>query len=220
MSITTWPTREKLLQAGAQTLSDAELIAVLIKNGIPERNAIELAHDWLMHYGSLHGLFAADYACLSQQHGMDKPTYCQLKAAMELHRRYLQESLKRQGKLLHVNDAKKFLRAELCHHENETFACLFLDSQHRIIHFEKLFSGSINQTNVHPRVVVKRALYYNSAALIAAHNHPSGIVKPSQADRRITQHLQNTLPLVEIRLLDHIIVGDQTTFSFAEAGLL
>jgi DNA repair protein RadC len=224
MSITHWPSserpREKLLESGAQRLSNAELIAILIQKGRPGKDAITLAREWLQHYGSLSALLTDDFQNLSQLHGLGKAIYCQFKAILELQRRYLEESLKRKGELLCAEDAKMFLSAQLRHHKNEVFGALFLDNQHRIIQFENLFYGSIRQARVYPREIVKRALSHNSAALIIAHNHPSGVVKPSQSDQRVTKQLEEALGLVEIRLIDHIIVAGEATYSFAENGLL
>ncbi|ABS77915.1 RadC family protein [Coxiella burnetii] len=224
MSITQWPTserpREKLLREDAHILSDAELIAVIIQKGVRGCNAVELAREWLNHLGGLASLLNADFHRLSGLRGLGKAVYCKLKAAAELQRRYLRQSLERKGQLGCTQDAQQLLYAQLRHHESEVFACLFLDNRHRIIQFEKLFYGSINQASVHPREIIKRALYHNSAALIVAHNHPSGVPDPSQADRAATTHLKEALALIDVRLLDHIIIGDRNSFSFAESGLL
>jgi DNA repair protein RadC len=224
MSIIDWPEqerpREKLLRLGASALTNAELLGLVILKGVRHHNAIEVARGWLHHYQGLSALFNADYASLSQQLGIGLATYCQLKACIELQKRYLEEQVHRHGELRHSADAKNFLIASLRHYEHEVFACLFLDSQHRLIRFEKLFDGSLRQTQVHIREVVKRALLCNAAALIVAHNHPSGIATPSPADQTVTQALTQALILIEVKLLDHIIVGGNETYSFAEAGML
>lgn len=206
--------QEKCFHGAAQSLSNAELIALLI-----QKNDATPAENWLQHYQGLCGFLNADFKSLSQQ-GVTLETYCQLKACLELQKRYLQEPLERYNPLHHSQDAKAFLIAQLRPYDHEVFACLFLDIQHRLIRFEKLFTGSLKQTHVHPREVVKRALFHNAAAVIIAHNHPSGTVKPSLADREITERLRQALDLIEVRLLDHIIVAQNRTYSMAEAGLL
>lgn len=224
MTITKWPTqerpREKLLQLGAEALSDAELLAILLGKGAPGQNALDLARYLLKQYGSLQKVIGCSYEQFSQHKGLGLAKYSQLQAAVELHRRYLQEPLKREGSILDAKEAIHFLIAKLRGCEQEIFACLFLDNQHRIIRFEKLFHGTLSRAHVHPREVVKKALSYNAAAIIVAHNHPSGNPKPSKADQITTQHLEKALRLVDVRLLDHFIIGDTETISLAQRGLI
>ncbi len=174
----------------------------------------------LAHYKGLRGLFSASAESFCRRRGLGISKYTQYQAAIELGRRHLQEPLKRGNAITQAQDAEQFLIASLRDLEHEVFACLFLDNRHRVIQFEKLFFGSIDTTSVHPRVLIKRALHHNAAAVILAHNHPSGIPKPSHADREITRELVKALQLVEVRLLDHIIVGDTTTTSLASMGVL
>lgn len=224
MTILEWPSserpREKLMAQGANALSDAELLAILFGTGTKGKTAIDLARDLLQKYQGLRGLFAASMESFCQLPGMGVSKYTQCQAAMELSRRHLQESLQRDDVITKVEDVEQFLIASLRGFDHEVFACLFLDNRHRIIRFEKLFNGSIDTTSVHPRLLIKRALHHNAAAVILAHNHPSGVAEPSQADRQITQLLAKTLRLVDVRLLDHMIVGDTTITSFVQRGLL
>lgn len=224
MIISEWPVqerpREKLLHLGASALSDAELLAILFGKGICGQNALDLARSLLKQYGSLQALLTCSFEQLRQHKGLGLAKYSQLQAAVELHRRCLQEPLQRVGSITQPKDANDFFIANLRGCEQEIFAGLFLDNQHCIIRFEKLFYGTINHANIHPREVVKKALCYNAVALIVAHNHPSGNPKPSKSDLYITVQLQKALELVEIRLLDHIIIGDTKTVSLAENGLL
>ena len=187
------------------TLTDAELLTLLFQD-TGTKNALDLANTLLQEHG-LHNLFTRHYKALKKHPDFNMAKYTQLQAGAELHRRYLQAPLKRQG-IQHPDEAADFLIAQLRAHEHEVFACAFLDNQHRIIHFEKLFHGTINHSTVYPREVVKRALYHNAAAVIAAHNHPSGTPKPSQADQEITSHLKKALALVDVRLLDHFIIAE------------
>jgi DNA repair protein RadC len=199
--------RKKLLELGTDALTNAELLELVIQQKLP-------------HCHRLSELFIADFHRLSQQFGINAATYCQLQACLELQRRYLQETVSQQQPLLHSQAVKAFLITSLRHFEQEIFACLFLDNQHRLIRFEKLFTGSLRETNIHPREVAKRALCHNAAALIAVHNHPSGVPNPSLADQMATKRLHKALALIEVQLLDHIIVGGNETYSFAEAGLI
>jgi len=224
MMINQWPTqerpREKLISFGATSLSDAELLAILLSKGTLGQSAIELGCELINHYGSLRAVFTSSYEQLSQHRGVGSAKYCQLQAAMELHRRMLEEPLKRKTSISHPQHVADFLKARLQDCDREVFAGLFLDTQHRVIRFEKLFYGSIKQAVVHPREVVKRALFYNAGAIIVAHNHPSGVAKPSQEDREVTDALIRALNLVEIRLLDHFIIGDSEAVSLASLGWL
>ena len=224
MSIRDWPDderpREKLLSRGAGALSDAELLAIFLRIGIPGRSAVDLARDLLQQYGGLRQLLEADQASFCKGPGLGPAKYAQLQAVLEMGRRYLEETLQRGDALQSAADTRRYLVAQLRHQPHEVFACLFLDNRHRVINFEELFYGTIDGASVHPRQVVKRALYHNAAALILAHNHPSGVAEPSRADEQITLRLQEALSLIDVRVLDHFIIGDGECVSFAERGLI
>ncbi len=224
MTISQWPLqerpREKLLNFGRAAISDAELLAIIFGNGLRGQSVLDLARNLLQRYDGLHGIFNASFASLTQQQGIGLAKYSQLQAAAELHCRYLKEQLKREGTLTHSRAVRQFLLAQLRGHEEEIFSCLFLDNRYQIIRFEKLFRGTINMATVHPREVVKSALALNAAAIIVAHNHPSGDPTPSPADRQLTERLSQALTLVDIQLIDHIIVSGAKTLSFAELGYM
>lgn len=224
MSIRDWPDaerpREKLLQRGAAALSDAELLAIFLRTGVSGRSAVDLARDLLNHYGGLRPLLEADQTSFCANPGLGPTKYVQLQAVLELGRRYLEATLQRGDALQSVADTRRYLTARLRHEPHEVFACLFLDNRHRVIAFEELFHGTIDGASVHPRQIVRRALYHNAAALILAHNHPSGIAEPSRADEQITLRLKEALALIDVRVLDHMIIGDGQVVSFAERGLL
>lgn len=224
MPITDWPTserpREKLLSQGIHALSDAELLAIFLRTGVPGKTAVDLGRDLLQEFGSLRHIVSADRQRFCQSRGLGLAKYAQLQAALEIALRYLQETLQHDDVMANPKDTQRYLTARLRKHQREVFGCLFLDNAHRVIQFDELFHGTINSTTVHPREVVKRALSYNAAAVILAHNHPSGVAEPSAADKYITQQLKQALSLVDIRVLDHIIVGDGQIASFAERGLL
>ncbi len=222
MPITDWPAaerpREKLLHRGAAALSDAELLAIFLRTGIPGRTAVDLAREILAHFGGLRGLLGADRRRFCARPGLGEAKYAQLQAALELARRHLDATLNRGDALTDPATTRRYLAARLRDHPHEVFACLFLDNRHRVIAFEELFRGTIDGASVHPREVVRRALHHNAAALILAHNHPSGVAEPSEADRRITRRLQDALALVDVRVLDHVVVGDGECVAFAERG--
>ena len=211
--------REKLLMLGSEALSDAELLAILIHKGAPGLSALELARELLARHGCLNRIFSLSYEELSQHRGLGLAKYSQLQAAVELCRRLSAERIRPKTSITHPTDAETLLAAKLRGCEQEVFACLFLDARHRVIRFEKLFYGSIKHAEVYPREVVKKALRYNAAAIIVAHNHPSGEATPSQADQDVTSTLVKALALVDIRLLDHFIVGDSEIVSLAALGL-
>lgn len=212
--------REKLLQHGARALSDTELLAIFLRTGIPGKTAVDMARDLLGEYGSLRALFNASHQRLCQTKGMGDAKYTQLQAVLEMARRCLWEDLQRGNGLTSPQQSRDYLQAQLSQEPREVFAALFLDSQHRVLGFEKLFYGTINSAAIHPREIVRRCLELGAAALIVAHNHPSGIAEPSQADRQITEQLQRTLTLIDVRLLDHIVIGHGSCSSFAERGWL
>lgn len=223
MAITDWPIeerpREKLLQKGPNHLTDAELLAIFLRTGVRGTNAVEMAKQLLEEYGSLRSLLAADLERFSQSRGLGTAKYVQLQATVEMARRYLSEALKRGEEITSVSAVRDYLKIRLRDYQHEVFACLFLDNRHRIIQYKEMFTGTIDGASVYPREVVKQALKDNAAAVIFAHNHPSGIAEPSDADKRITQRLTDALGLVDIRVLDHFVIGDEVV-SFAERGLL
>lgn len=210
--------REKLLIRGPQALSDAELLAIFLRTGTPEMNVLELADFLLRQSGSLRALFSASKDQFCAHKGLGEAKFVQLQAVLEMTQRYLAETLKRGDALTSPQQTKLYLTSVLRDRHREAFYILFLDNQHRVIQDEILFEGTIDAASVYPREVVKRALQLNAAALILAHNHPSGIAEPSQADRRITQRLIEALQLVDIRVLDHFVIGDGEEVSFAELG--
>jgi DNA repair protein RadC len=224
MAIRNWPEeerpREKLLAKGPGALSDAELLAILLRTGMPGRSALDLARDLLKSFQSFRKLLAADRRRFCAEPGLGLVRFAELQAAVEISRRQLTESLRTGPPLGSPRATCDFLTAKLRDLEHEVFCCLYLDKRHRLIQFEELFRGTIDGASVHPREIVKLALQRNSAAVIVAHNHPSGIPEPSQADELITQRVKEALALVDIRLLDHIIVGDGVSVSLAERGLL
>ena len=224
MSITDWPQaerpREKLLARGAQALSDAELLAIFLRTGSKGKTAVDLGRELLSRYQGLRQLLELDLQELCQYPGIGSTKYVQFQAALELGRRYLESGIRRDTALSSPGDTRNYLKARLRAYPHEVFACLFLDNRHRVICFEELFTGTIDGASVHPRVVVRRAIYHNAAALIFAHNHPSGVAEPSHSDRLLTQRLKDALGLIDIRVLDHLVVGDAEVVSFAERGIL
>lgn len=224
MAITDWPLaerpREKLLSQGAAALSDAELLAIFLRTGIPGRSAVDLARDLLSGFGSLRALLQADLKVFCSHSGLGPAKFVQLQAVMEMGRRHLYEEMQRGDALTSPGSVRRYLKSQLLGLPHEVFACLFLDNQHRVIAFEELFRGTLDSASVYPREVVKRALAHNAAALILTHNHPSGVSEPSQADLMLTRRLKESLALVDIRVLDHLVVGDGEPVSFAERGLL
>ncbi|WP_295389137.1 DNA repair protein RadC [uncultured Thiodictyon sp.] len=224
MAITDWPAderpREKLLERGAESLTNAELLAIFLRTGIPGKSAVDLARDLLTTFEGLTGLMAADERRFCAVKGLGPAKYAQLKAVMELSRRYLLTRVADQDVLTSPEATRDFLKLKLYGLPHEVFACLYLDNRHRVIRYEELFHGTIDGSSVHPREVVRRVLETNAAAVIFAHNHPSGVAEPSQADLRITQRLKEALALIEVRVLDHLIIGEGPGTSLAERGLL
>ncbi len=224
MTMTDWPAaerpREKLIANGAKALSDAELLAIFLRTGTPGQTAVELARTLLKEFGGLRQLLQANQRQLCAANGLGPAKFAQLQAILELARRHLGEHLQRGDLLLNPDATRRYLITTLGDLPHEVFCCLFLDTRHRLICYEELFQGTIDGASVHPREVVRRALHHNAAAVILAHNHPSGIAEPSDADQRITQRLKEALHLIDIRVLDHLIIGDRTAMSFAERGLL
>lgn len=222
MSMHNWPLnerpRERLLEYGASVLSDAELLAIFLRTGVVGRNAVELARDLLSSFGGLRQLLEADQASFTGHLGLGPAKYAQLQAVLEMGRRHLAASIQRDSALESPQAVRDFLKAKLRHEQHEVFACLFLDTKHRVLAFEILFYGTIDGASVYPRQVVKRALANNAAALILTHNHPSGVAEPSQADKVLTERLKEALALVDVRVLDHFIVGDGEPLSMVERG--
>lgn len=224
MAISDWPAaerpREKLLGRGAQALSDAELLAIFLRTGVAGKTAVDLARDLLQHFGGLRPLMESDQQEFCQAKGLGPAKYTQLQAVLEMARRHLFETLKQADVLTSAEATKRYLQAHLRPYQREVFLCLYLDNQHAVLSTEELFFGTIDGASVYPREVVKRCLHNNAAAVIFAHNHPSGVAEPSQADRHITERLREALNLVDIRVLDHLIVGDGEVVSLAERGWL
>ena len=223
MAITDWPSaerpREKLLTRGASTLSDAELLAIFLRTGITGVSAVDLARQLLTSFGSLRSLLTASRKEFCKHKGLGDAKYAQLQAVLEMSNRHLQESLIRNESLTSSTDTLRYLHGQLRDRPHEIFACLMLDNRNRVIAFRELFRGTIDGASVYPREVVKQALADNAASVILAHNHPSGVCEPSQADIQITERLKSALALVDIRVLDHVIVGEQT-LCFSERGLI
>ncbi len=210
--------REKLLLRGASILSDAELLAIFVRTGIPGRSALQIAHDIIDEYGGLVPLLNADQKNFCRTRGLGPAKYAQLAAVLEMAKRY-QTGRAGEREFLESPDAvKSVIALHMRDLENEVFSCLFLDNRHRLINYQELFNGTIDSASVYPREVVKAALKQNAAAVIFAHNHPSGVAEPSRADIEITAKLKKALALVDIRVLDHIIAGDGYQVSMAERG--
>lgn len=224
MSIKDWPAeerpREKLLLKGSEALTDAELLAIFLRTGIAGKTAVDMARELLNDFGSLQALLDASQTRFCQAKGLGNAKYAQLQAVLEMAKRHFAEILQRGDALTSPQTTRAYLSAQLRGYSYEVFACLFLDNQNRVILLEELFRGTIDGASVYPREVAKRALFHNAAAVIFAHNHPSGVNEPSQADKQITEKLKQALVLFDIRVLDHFIIGDGQPYSFAEHGLL
>ncbi|MDZ4813707.1 MAG: DNA repair protein RadC [Pseudomonadota bacterium] len=224
MRITEMPARqrprERLLSLGPAALSDAELLALFLRTGVRGSNVIELAQQLLNTHQGLAGLMSMDPPALLRARGLGPAKTCQLLAALELSRRYLESRLQYESVFSDPVRAGEFIALKLRQYPNEVFAVAFLDAQYRLLAFEELFRGSISSTEVHPREIVRRALAHNAAAVILAHNHPSGLAEPSQADRLLTTRIVETLALIGVRVLDHLIVGHGRPISLAERGML
>lgn len=224
MAITDWPEnerpREKLLLRGAAALSDAELLAIFLRTGLPGKSAVDMGRDLIVEFKNLTRLFAASRHEFCAFPGLGDAKYAQLQAILEMARRALSEEMRHTDALNSPAAVRNYLRLALAGKAHEVFCGVFLDSQNRVLAVEELFRGTLSQASVYPREVVKRALAHNAAAIILAHNHPSGIAEPSHADENLTQALKAALALVDVRVLDHFIVGCGETISFAERGLL
>lgn len=224
MSITQWPEderpRERLLKQGAAALSDAELVAIFLRVGVKGKSAVDLARDLVAQFGSLNGLFSASEAELCAVHGMGQAKYVQLQAILEMSKRALGEDIKLTDALASPKAVRDYLKLMLARLPHEVFVAVFLTSQNRVIVVEEVFRGTLTQTSVYPREIVKLALAHNAASVIFAHNHPSGEPHPSQADRALTKTLAEALALIDVRVLDHFIVAPGASLSFAEQGIL
>ncbi|MBB1425360.1 DNA repair protein RadC [Shewanella sp. SG44-2] len=222
MGIKDWPQgegpREKLLLKGAGHLSDAELLAVILRNGLAGQNAVDLARNMINQFGGLRSLLSASKSQVCKLAGVGPVKYAQLQAAAEISKRIAHENLQRGQILTNPDLTRDYLMRQLADRSYEVFALLLLDTQHRVIQFVELFRGTIDSASVYPREVVSLILEKKAAAVIVCHNHPSGIAEPSQADRRITERIKNALATIDVSLLDHMVVGDQEIVSFAERG--
>lgn len=212
--------REKLLARGPQALADAELLALLLRTGLAGTGVLQMAQQLLAEFGGIGGLLRAPADALQRVKGIGPAKRAELQAVLEIARRALVAELARQPVFDAPDAVRQYLRLQLAHLAHEVFAVLFLDHQHRLLAMEELFRGTLSQTSVYPREVVKRALALNAGAVILAHNHPSGLAEPSRADEYLTQTLKSALQLVDVRLLDHLVVGHGQVCSFAERGLL
>ncbi|MDD9156009.1 DNA repair protein RadC [Aliivibrio sp. S4TY2] len=210
--------REKLLALGPKSLTDAELLAIFLCTGIRGMNAIELADKLLKEFGSLRKLLSSNEGEFCSHKGLGTAKFAQLQAVVEMTERYLFETMEKEDALTSPEHTKRYLTKMLRDRHREAFYVLFLDNQHRVLKGEVLFEGTIDAAAVYPREVVKRSIDYNAAAIILAHNHPSGVAEPSQADRRITKRISDAVELVDIRVLDHFVIGDGEIVSFAERG--
>jgi DNA repair protein RadC len=224
MGINDWPEgerpREKLIQRGAAALSDAELLAIFLRTGVTGKSAVDLARDLLTRFNSLTQMFAASEAEFCAIHGMGQAKFVQMQAVLEMSRRALSEEIRAGDALNSPRAVREYLQLLLRGRQQEVFMVIFLDAQHRVVAAEELFQGTLTQTSVYPREVVKRALFHNAAAVILAHNHPSGVAEPSQSDRLLTDALKQALALVDVRVLDHFIVAGAGCLSFAERGMV
>lgn len=224
MSIKNWPARERprerLLENGAASLSDAELLAIVLGTGVKGCSALDLARRLLEEFGTLTRLLTLPLQEFCQHGGLGHAKFVQMQAMLELSCRYMREELEERDVMSSSELTREYLRARMRHYPHEVFACLYLDNQHRVVRFEELFSGTIDGAAVYPREVVKRCLHNNAAAVIFAHNHPSGIAEPSHADVAITLRLKSALSTIDVRVLDHIIVGSRDVVSLAERGVV
>lgn len=224
MAISDWPEaerpREKLLAKGAQALSDAELLAIFLRTGIKGKTAVDLARELLVQFDGLRGLLTASQTQFCTPMGLGPAKYAQLQAVLEMAKRHLAEQLHRSEPLTSPELVEQYLNIQLRDEAQEVFACLLLDTQHQILDYHVISRGTLNAAAVYPREVVKLALAKGAGAIIFAHNHPSGVAEPSQADRDITTRLSNALALVDVRVLDHFVIGDGCTVSFAQRGWL
>lgn len=224
MKITEWPAhtrpREKLIEQGPSALSDSELLAIFLRTGTAGKSAFELANSLLTEFGSLSALLATDKNTFCQNKGLGEAKFAQLQAVLELANRAYAEPLKKSHCFNNAEQTKRFVLSKLRQQPREVFAVLLLDAQHQLIRYEEVFKGTVNSAPVYPRELVKLALSNNAAAIILAHNHPSGVAEPSQADQFTTQKIVEAMALIEVRVLDHFIVGANNCVSFAQLGIM
>lgn len=224
MSIKDWPVGEqpqqRLFKQGRDSLSTVECLAIILGHGNRQQSAVAMARQLLEKYGDLASLLHASFEDISQQPGIGRTKYARLQAALELVNRYLASQLQQRDVLSNTVSTRRYLQAQLRHHHQEIFACLFLDNQYHIIHFEKLFYGTLNHAEVHPRIIAERCLHHHASAVILAHNHPSGSAQASSADIALTQQIGKALRLLDVELLDHIIIAGHECVSIAELGLV
>ena len=224
MAITLWPEddrpREKLMRLGASALSDAELLAIFLRTGVPGKTAVDIARELIDRFGGLHQLMGVEQSVFCQIKGLGEAKFAQLQAILEMAQRCIYEPLKQADALTSPQVTRRYLLTRLQHRDREVFSCLFLDSQHKVIVCEDLSQGTLDSTVIYPREVVRQCLRHNAAAVIFAHNHPSGNPEPSDADRHITRRLIDALGLFDIRVLDHWVVAAGRAVSMAERGLL
>ncbi len=224
MPINTWPVnerpREKLMEKGPSALSDAEILSIFLRTGREGVSALDLARELLDKFQGLKDLIDADQKEFCQTKGLGTVKYVQIQAAIELGRRYLQSGLKAGDVFSNPEQTREFLSLKLRAYPYEVFACMYLDNRHRLLSFDELFNGTIDSAQVHAREVVRAALRHNAAAVILSHNHPSGVAEPSQSDIHLTRELKKALALIDVRVLDHMVIGCGETISFAERGLL
>jgi DNA repair protein RadC len=215
-----WPEmekpREKLLNRGANALSDAELLAIFLRTGTPGKNVIELAQDIINHFGSIQALFAATEQQFCQIKGLGRAKFVQLQASLEMSLRHTNEQITQQSAIENPEQVKRYLKQRLAGLANEKFVTLFLNNQHQVLAYEELFFGTINASSVHIRVIVQQCIKHNAAAIIIAHNHPSGVAEPSLSDIDITQQIKSAMQLIDVRLLDHLIIASKRVVSLAE----
>ena len=224
MAINDWPEmerpREKLLNQGANTLSDAELLAIFIRTGVQGKSAVDLARNMIKEFGGLRQILHSEKSTICNSLGLGPAKFALLQAALELGKRYLDQKMKSGDALSNPQEVATYLIHQLRDQQREVFALIYLDSRHRVIQYEPLFYGTINGASVHPREVVKRVLTHNAAAVIVAHNHPSGVAEPSQSDTAITLKLKEALLLIDVKLLDHLVIGDGEYVSLSDRGLI
>lgn len=222
--ITAWPEnerpREKLLRQGPATLSDAELLAIFLRTGMPGMTAVDLSRDLLQRFGGLNAILQASEEVFCQAKGLGPAKYVQLQAVIEMARRYLYVQLCEREYIDNPNRAADFLLARMKAYQKEVFACIYLNSKHRVIQFEELFSGTLESASIYPREIIRRVLDLNAAAVIFSHNHPSGDPEPSQTDIEMTRRLQEALNYLDVRVLDHLVVAEEGVISLAERGML
>lgn len=210
--------REKLLAQGASSLTDVELLALFLRTGMLGKDVLTLAKEMLQQFDSLYGLLSADYMDFSLVQGIGLAKYAQLKGIAELARRYYDVRVIEERSILSPEMAREFLQSQLSQEEREIFLVIFMDSQHRVIKHSKLFSGTLSHVEVHPREIVREAIKMNASAVILAHNHPSGCAEPSKADKLITERVVKCCQFMDIRVLDHLVIGRGEYVSFAERG--